>query len=207
MNDLASAFRFGVAVLGAGRSRRMGQSKLLLPWKGTSVIGHLIRVWRGTGASQIAVVCAGDQPDVINELDRLGFDAGSRILNPNPDLGMFSSIQCAARWSGWKTGLTHWVIALGDQPHLRQRTLATLCAFAAAHIGHICQPAYRGRAAHPVILPRNDFQELASAEAHDLKAFLARRNVLRCEVEDPGLVCDMDTPEDYQRLSGADSAV
>ncbi len=200
MNDLASGFRFGVAVLGAGRSRRMGQRKLLLPWKGTSVIGHLIQIWREAGASQIAVVCAGDHPDVINELDRLGFDTGSRILNPNPDRGMFSSIQGAARWSGWQTGLTHWVIALGDQPHLEQSTLTTMCAFAAAQAEHICQPAYGGRAAHPVFLPRNDFQELATAEAHDLKAFLARQNVVRCQIEDPGLVCDMDTPEDYRRL-------
>ena len=37
--------RVGVVILAAGRSRRMGKPKLLLPWGETSVLGHLIRQW------------------------------------------------------------------------------------------------------------------------------------------------------------------
>jgi molybdenum cofactor cytidylyltransferase len=200
MSNLRSGF--GVVVLGAGRSRRMGQSKLLLPWGGTSVIGHLLAVWRAVGVNQIAVVSAADGAEVTGELDRLGFDAAGRILNPKPDQGMFSSIQCAARWSGWKPDLTHWIIALGDQPHLRQETFSKLCAFAGAHADRICQPAHNGRTGHPVVLPGKDFHELATTGARDLREFLRPRTVALCEVDDPGLTWDMDTPEDYRRMSG-----
>ena len=48
---------FGVVILGAGASTRMGRPKLLLPWGDTSIIGHLLGQWRGLGARPIAVVC------------------------------------------------------------------------------------------------------------------------------------------------------
>jgi len=36
------SFAVGVVILAAGRSARMGRPKLLLPWGGTSVLGHLL---------------------------------------------------------------------------------------------------------------------------------------------------------------------
>ena len=45
---------FGVIILGAGASSRMGRPKLLLPWRGTTVIGHIIYQWRELGAAQIS---------------------------------------------------------------------------------------------------------------------------------------------------------
>ena len=48
----------GVVFLGAGASARMGRPKLLLPWGGTSILGHLIGQWRALAAEQIAVVGA-----------------------------------------------------------------------------------------------------------------------------------------------------
>ena len=107
----------GVVILGAGASSRMGRPKLLLPWKDTTVIGHILRQWRELGARQIAVVHRPDDAPLAAELDRLGVPAHDRIENPTPELGMFSSIVCAANWSGWRTEISSWAIALGDQPH------------------------------------------------------------------------------------------
>jgi molybdenum cofactor cytidylyltransferase len=98
--SISSRTHFGVILLGAGASTRMGRPKLLLPWGGTTVLGHLIAQWRALQAGQITVVCAADGP-VPAELDRLAFAAENRIVNPHPEQGMFSSIQCAARWPGW----------------------------------------------------------------------------------------------------------
>src|SRR5947207_3201102 len=91
-----------IILLAAGRSTRMKQPKLLLPWGPTSVVGHQIRVWQTLRVRQIAVVCgAGDDP-IRKELDRLDFPPSNRIPNPDPDQGMFSSIRCAAQWPGWQ---------------------------------------------------------------------------------------------------------
>ena len=55
-SKLKTAPPFGVVILGAGASSRMGRPKLLLPWGDTSIIGHLIEQWRALAAAQIAVV-------------------------------------------------------------------------------------------------------------------------------------------------------
>jgi molybdenum cofactor cytidylyltransferase len=153
MPPQAAQFCLGVAVLAAGAAARMGRPKLLLPWGTTSVLGHLVEQWRTLQAEQVTVVCAQDEPAIQAELDRLRFPRPDRLFNAHPERGMFSSIQCAAQWSGWKPALTHWTIVLGDQPHIRERTLRQLLAFAAAHPDKICQPARSGHRRHPLVLP------------------------------------------------------
>lgn len=191
------AFSLGVVILGAGRSVRMGRPKLLLPWGGTSILGHLLEQWRTLGALQIAVVYAADAPVVQRELDRLGVSAEHRIENPHADRGMFSSIQCAARWKRWQLGLTHWAIALGDQPHLRVETLQAALNLAASHPQAVAQPAHGGHPRHPVLLPKPIFLELATSNCSSLKEFLLAYQVAVAELDDPGLNLDLDRPEDY----------
>jgi molybdenum cofactor cytidylyltransferase len=179
----------------------MGKPKLLLPWGGTSVLGHLIRQWRALRTKQIAVVCAPGNRAIQDELDRLGFQAWKRIVNPTPGRGMFSSIQCAAQWPGWQAALTHWAIVLGDQPHLRRQTLKQVLDFSAAQPSRVCQPARQGHGRHPVLLPKAVFRQVAGSTAATLSEFLSAkpRQVALCELEDPGLDLDIDRPEDYQK--------
>jgi|SRR5438876_712920 len=194
--------RFGVVILAAGASSRMGQPKLLLPWGKTSVLGHLIKQWQQE--HQIAVVHAAGDQAIGAELDQLNFPVTNRIMNPQPERGMLSSIQCAAAWDGWHFGLTHWIIVLGDQPHLRRETLRKLIEFAASHPDKICQPSRHGRPRHPVVLPKVIFERLEDSREETLKQFLlnnASALALR-ELDDPGLDLDIDTPADYQQALG-----
>ena len=196
---MASQLSLGVVILAAGRSTRMGQPKLLLPWGDTTVLGHLLSVWRDLKAEQIAVVRAEGDRALDAELERLGFSPDQRISNPAPERGMFSSIQCAAQWSGWKAELSHWAMVLGDQPHLRRQLLRNLLEFSAARPDQVCQPARNGHRRHPVFLPGPFFRALAQSSATDLKAFLATHEVAEWESDDPGLDLDIDRPEDYEK--------
>src|SRR5689334_5757311 len=89
-----TGYSLAVVILAAGRSSRMGQPKLLLPWGNTTILGHLVGQWTFLGAKQIAVVCRLDDAAMNAELNRLNFPERSRIVNPDPERGMFSSIQC-----------------------------------------------------------------------------------------------------------------
>lgn len=197
------AIRFATVILAAGASSRMGQPKLLLPWGSTSILDHLLRQWRALGATGIAVVMAKDDRRMEEELQRRGWDTVARIINPDPARGMFSSIQSAAAWDGWETcaHLTHWVLSLGDQPHVRESTLVSLIQCAAEQPDCVWQPSRQGRARHPVIFPADLFRNLASATEPDLKAFLANRAGRRqlMEADDPGLDLDLDYPADYEK--------
>ena len=192
---------YGAVILAAGASSRMGRPKLLLPWGATSVLGHLIQQWQSAGAHQIGVVCAGGDVGISAELARLSFPAQNRIINSAPGRGMFSSIQCAARWPGWKPGLSHRIFALGDQPHLRLQTLQALIEFGRMHPDKICQPIRQGRRRHPVLFPNHAFDRLRNATDENLKQFLQAMpgDLAGCEIDDPGLDIDIDIPSDYDR--------
>lgn len=192
--------RFGVVILAAGASQRMGRAKMLLRWRDTSVLGHLRNTWEALEATQICVVHSASDATVQAELDRLGHRNGDRISNPQPESGMFSSIQCAARWKGWNPDLTHWLLTLGDQPHLRWDTLKALVESAIINPDRICQPALDERPKHPLFFPRSHFRELGDANETSLKEFLANRIefIMLQPASDPGLDFDLDTPADYQ---------
>jgi molybdenum cofactor cytidylyltransferase len=179
----------------------MGKPKMLLPWGDTSILGHLIEQWRRLDADQVMVVCAASDRALQDELARLVGRSKSWICNPAPQRGMFSSIQCAARWAGWNVNLTHWIIALGDQPHLREETLRSLIQFGAGHPSKICQPSYQGHPRHPVLLPKAHFLRLRKTRASSLKEYLQanHRDVDYVQIDDAGLGIDIDQPADYAK--------
>jgi molybdenum cofactor cytidylyltransferase len=192
---------YGVAILAAGKSERMGSPKMLLPWGESTVLGQLVQTWRSLNAAQIAVVHAANDSQLWIELNRLGIAPADRIANPNRDSGMFGSIRGAAGWSGWKRSLSHVVLALGDQPHLPTGMLRSLLAFAEAEPTAICQPSHFGRPKHPLVLPRELFQRLADAPGATMRDFLAAHSdsVRTVEFHEAALDVDLDRPEDYER--------
>ena len=190
-----------VVLLAAGASSRMGRPKLLLPWHGTTVLGHLLNIWRELGAAQLAVVTAPGNGPLAAELARAGVAERDCIPNPKPERGMMSSIRCAAAWCGWRADISHFLLTLGDQPHVQTSTLRSLIEFATAHPGQVCQPARAGRPRHPVLIPADLFRQVATSMAENLKQFLlgvpGRRATF--ESEDAGLDFDLDEPADYER--------
>ncbi|MGH8021976.1 MAG: nucleotidyltransferase family protein [Limisphaerales bacterium] len=189
----------GVVILGAGASSRMGRPKLLLPWGATTVIGHIIGQWRELGALQIAVVQQVNDTNLGAELKRLQLPRSDRIINMNPERGMFSSLLCAAKWNGWKQKIKSFAIALGDQPQLRLETLLGLLQCHREHPQAVCQPEFTGRAGHPLVLPRGLFNQLKRTKAETLKDFLKLipRAAVQYPVNDAGVSLDLDTPGDY----------
>jgi molybdenum cofactor cytidylyltransferase len=194
--------RFAVVILAAGASRRMGQPKLLLPWGSTSVLGQVVSWWRPLGAEQLAVVVSDQGGPVAAELDRLGLGTEMRIWNPEAVKGMFSSAVAAALWAGWSAGLTHWIVCLGDQPHLQRATLERLIDTGRSRPHLVLQPCHGTRPRHPIWLPAGVFRALGAGGDANLREFLERHASRRelVDVDDPGLDLDLDTPEDYARL-------
>jgi molybdenum cofactor cytidylyltransferase len=192
---------FGVVILAAGASTRMGKCKLLLTWGEKTILTHLLDQWRRTGAAQIVPVIDPSNQPLRKALAHAGFSPSDWIENPAPQLGMFSSLQEASRWTGWLSTLTHWIISLGDQPHIQISTLRLLVDAASENPKHICQPVLNGHTAHPIILPASNFRELAQNDIPDLRTYIRSREAfrLRVAVEDTGVSGDLDTPEDYAR--------
>ena len=177
----------------------MGRPKLLLPWAGTTILGHIVRQWKLLKAAQIIPVFRANDAELEAEWARLGNNLDSRIINEQPGAGMFSSVQAASRWEGWKNEISHFVVTLGDQPQISGGVLRSLVQFASESAATIVQPQINGRPKHPVIFPRASFYALSSSTASTLREFLedhrANRRFWVCD--EPSLEVDLDTAEDY----------
>lgn len=204
----ASANRVAVVVLAAGESARMGENKLLLPWKGKPILVHVLETaLRASALHSVAVVLGCDGDRVLDALERhFGSPLPFAVVrNPDWKDGQSASL---------RRGLAHILeqddaeevggvmFLLGDQPLLRVDTLDRLLA---AH-GEGCPataPVYRGRRGNPAILARELFPRIA-----ELRGDTGARRILDglggalrlVDVDDPGVLRDIDSPDAYGEL-------
>ncbi len=191
-----------IALLAAGESRRMGQPKLCLPWNDTSVLGHLLSQWREAGAEKILVVHPQElQSPVVLELDRLNVPPNQRTPTLAPERGMMGSVVTAAGRAVQDPSLTHLVIALGDQPHLRPETLQNLLLACKTSPETIIRMIFNDKPGHPIALPSQLLPDLTQTTAATLRDFLGLQKtpILDLTCDDSGVLLDMDTPDDYVR--------
>jgi len=184
-------------VLAAGRSRRMGTQKLLLPIAGKPIIARVVDELRQSSVTATLVVTGADGKEIQQALS--GRDV-SFINNPAADGDMLSSIRCGLRAlpSGYKAAL----IALGDQPNLTSELVAKLIAGFIESGRGIILPTHQDHRGHPVLMTRKLCEKLTSHHYDaGLREFLDTHpgEVFRVEISDNAALQDMDTPEDYQR--------
>jgi molybdenum cofactor cytidylyltransferase len=187
-------------LLAAGYSKRFGANKLLqaLP-AGTPEAGTPI----GLAAARHLVEALPESIAVVRpraqKLGQMLRDAGcTTVVCKNAGEGMGTSLSAGVRAAPDAGG---WVIALADMPFLRPETIRVI-ARALSEGAAIAAPAYRGQRGHPVGFARRFFEELCALHGDSgARALLDRHPhwVSVCEVDDPGVLRDIDKPSD---LSG-----
>lgn len=188
----------GAVVLAAGRSRRMGACKTLLPVGGVPMITRLVRALAECAVSEILVVAAADAPAIAAALEGL---PARLVRNPDPDSAMLDSVRCGLR--ALPAGCQAALIVPGDQARLAPDIIRPLLAAFAQGSHGLVVPLCRGRRGHPLLVARRHFAEtLTGLDDTGLRGLLRRHpeDVREVPVEHPGVLDDVDTPEDYQRL-------
>lgn len=184
-------------ILAAGLSRRLGRSKQLLPWRGTTLLGYTIDVVRAAGISEIAVVLGHDAAAVRTAVtDRpVVF-----IDNPEYASGQGTSVACGARWAQQRT-CRRVVFLPCDQPLLTAAHLGTLLA---AHpAADACMPRVAQQPTSPVVWARHTLGLLATLRGATGGRQLFATGTLvptYVDLDAPELLRDIDTPEDYDAL-------
>ena len=200
--------RFGAIVLAAGLSSRMVENKVLLPWRdGEPIVRHVAAKYIGLCAGNVLVVTGRDAAQVRKAVNDLNVVC---VHNSDYATGeMLSSVKVGLRALPDDLGLRrHKLVAAAfiqpaDMPLV---TPAVIERLAAAHgAGWNVAPVYRGRRGHPVLLDRAFWEAMLDlpAEAKPRDVIAAARARLRLvEVEDEGVLLDVDTRESYERVMG-----
>ena len=190
-------------VLAAGASTRMGRPKLLLPIEpGGTLLGRLLGTLADAGIWPLVVVTRADLV-VESAWNDPRARRVSVVVNPDPSRGQLSSLLTAIDSFSERPGGI--VQSLVDLPLVSVRTVRALAD--AWHAGHapLVRPTYDGRTGHPVIFGARLLDALHSADLQQGARPLVRRFVslgVEVPVDDPAILEDIDTPEDYARLVG-----
>jgi len=192
----------GVAaiVLAAGESSRMGRPKPLLPLNGSTFLGHLLDEIKASRVSRTLIVL-GHHPEVV--LDAMPEIAPVAIVNEDYKLGQLSSLHAGLRELGDAPEAV--VMCLADHPFITRQVIdAILQAHARTH-RPIVVPTYGGGRGHPTLFARSLFAELLAAPLDQGARVVVRahaQEVLELIVDEPGIMADVDTPEQYEQWLG-----
>ena len=186
-------------ILAAGSSRRMGTQKLLLPFREKTIIETVIDNVLQSGVDGVMVVLGADHDRIRKIVDPLPVEV---CFNENHESGMLSSVMCGFRSLPENTGTA--LVFLGDQPGIPpQVTDAILKAYDESLHG-IVIPVYDHRRGHPLLV---DMKYKREIEKLDLETGLRSlmhlfpKDVLEVEVNEPGILVDIDTREDYSNAN------
>ena len=188
-------------VLAAGRSRRMGAQKLLLPVGGQPAIACIVDQVLAGPVDRAFVIIGRDGERVAQAL------AGRPVAfvdNGDPEGEMLTSVRCGLAAMPDDTAAV--LVVLGDQPGITADIVATLVRAFRANRRGIVVPTHGGRRGHPLLFAAHYRHEILSRyQGIGLRGLLQAHpeDVFEVDVAAPGVLEDMDVPEDYGRMGGS----
>jgi molybdenum cofactor cytidylyltransferase len=179
-----------VLAAGVGSRYRGAQHKLSEMLGGETVLARTLHNALATGMPVVLVVSEALAPEVaglVPARDLLLVDARSQLT-----WGMGDSIAAGVAMRASATG---WLVLPGDMPLVRPSSLRAVAA--ALDLQPIAYAQHRGRRGHPVGFAAEMFSELAMLKGDEgARRLLARYPTAPVELDDPGVLLDIDTVED-----------
>lgn len=141
----------------------------------------------------LAIVRPGSDP-----LARVLNDAGCDVIfSADAQRGMGASLAAAIAASD---DAESWIVALADMPRIAAETIEAV-ARALDGGASIVAPYFEGQRGHPVGFgPEHRDALLALDGDTGARALFASHAVMRLDVDDPGVLSDVDTPDDLRKL-------
>jgi len=186
-------------ILAAGESSRFGAPKQLLNWNGKPFVRHVAETALRAGLWPVIIVTGSHSSEVEPALDDLPVTI---VHNKIWQSGQASSIVKGVLSLPKKVGST--IFLLADQPHIPVEIIRALVEFHTQNLPAILAPLVHGeKRANPVLFDRSAFPDLLALTGDTGgRAIFDRHHVEYLPWHDDGLLFDVDTPQDYKRLTG-----
>jgi CTP:molybdopterin cytidylyltransferase MocA len=175
----------------------MGTPKPLLDAGGTTFLNRILSSLGQGGADPLIVVVRNQEGPISDEARRCGAQV---ILNPDPSRGPVSSLQAGLR--GLSSDAEGVLFAPVDHPLFSPGTVRALLAAFRESGAPLVVPSFDGWRGHPVLFGGDLFPELLEDDLPEGARTVVRRYLrerLQLPVDDPGILADIDTPEDYRK--------
>jgi molybdenum cofactor cytidylyltransferase len=181
-------------VLAAGKSERMGSPKALLPISGRTFLENILDTISRTSIEQTVVVVGHHRKEI-----EAAVKLKSIVFNPDYEKGMITSFQAGIRALSWDASGAF--LFLVDHPLVEPGTIEAIIANLAPN--RIVVPTFRGRRGHPVLFSSEVLEEILALPSSEGANIVVRKNpdrIVEVPVNAPGILVDIDTPDEFQKL-------
>jgi molybdenum cofactor cytidylyltransferase len=190
----------------AGHSVRMGRPKLRLPLGDRTVLEWVVSAFRKAGVEHVLVVLGPH----VGELEPLAAQAGAEVClleSTTPD--MRTTVERGLNWLDQRFqpgSRDFWFLAPADHPTLEAEVVRQLLQAQREQPEYsIVVPTWEGKRGHPAYLAWSHVAGLRDhPRTEGLNTYLRRNadQTLELAVSNASILCDLDTPEDYERICG-----
>lgn len=188
-----------IIVLAAGRGSRFkgSEHKLLQPFAGSTVLGTVLDRAIESGLPVRVVTTAAMTPEASRHVALRDIVEVPEAAGPGTEhLGMGYSIASGVSASADAAG---WLVMPGDMPMVRPSTFVAVADALPQHA--VVYAQYQGRRGHPVGFSAELYSELVQLSGDEgARRVVARFPSIGIEVDDAGVLLDLDTPEDLAAL-------
>ncbi len=185
-----------------GQSTRMGRPKLALPLGRRTVIEHIVSTLLAGGVERVLVVIGPH----VRQLQALAANAVAQVLaQAESTADMRSTVERGLEWFEERTGPAlddWWFLAPADHPAFAAGVVRELLT-ARTNTHTIIVPTHTGCRGHPALLRWRHAAGIRAMSANlGINCYLRdrRHETLELLVSDPGILANLDTPEDYERM-------
>lgn len=188
---------YGIVILAAGTSSRLGIPKQLLPYKGDSLLNNAIKTAQQVTPSAMVVVLGAEAESLRKDLDV------PTILNPEFREGMASSIRCGIQYMIGHPAekIENIMLMVCDQPHVDAAHISALIEKQQATGAKIVASFYADRKGVPALFNKAVFQELLALTGDvGARRIIEKYDADTVVVPFPAGVIDIDTDEAYRAL-------
>jgi len=194
-----SEARVAGIVLAAGRSSRMGSPKPLLELGGETFLARAVRVLREGGCDPVVVIVPPNQ--AAGPMGQMAREGGAvAVENPEPSAEPIDSIQIGL--GEMEDDAAAALVLPVDVPVAGPEAIRAVLAGWRAAPAPIARPVHGGKPGHPVLFARAVWDDLSAPDLPNGARDVVHRyhhEILEVEVSDPGILVDIDTPEDLAR--------
>jgi molybdenum cofactor cytidylyltransferase len=184
----------------AGHSTRMGRPKLSLRLGDRTVIECVVSALRAGGVDHVVVVIGPHVRDLAAPATLAGADV---CLLPEPTPDMRSTVEHGLRWLEQTYSPRpedFWLLAPADHPTLNPVVVRQLLV-TGSESRSIVVPVHGGRRGHPTLLAWRHVAGIRGLRSESgINAYLRDHEVCEVPVADPGVLVDLDTPADWERI-------
>jgi molybdenum cofactor cytidylyltransferase len=185
-------------VLAAGQATRFGATKQLMPWNGATLVERAVHVALEAGLDTVIVVTGHDAGRVGAAVTSLPVQV---VFNAEFSAGQSTSMRRGI--AALPAGIDAALFLLADQPGVTPEVVRSVVQAHRETLAPIVLPTYQGRRGNPVLFDVSLFHELSKIEGDVGGRVLLEKHadsLVHLPVEAPGILEDIDTSEDRQRL-------